>query len=179
MFLLGTCLIIFSCALPYDLAESRLMSEFTDISVEEAYGKINTTSNLFILDVRTLEEFESGYIENATLIPHTELESRANELPGDYHNEILVYCRSGARSATASNTLISMGYTQVYNMLGGFSAWKAAGYPYMPENITGSQGSATGSSETQSTPVEEAPIPLFIILLSILSVIRLKQETTK
>ncbi|MFQ5978040.1 MAG: rhodanese-like domain-containing protein [Candidatus Heimdallarchaeota archaeon] len=155
------------------------MSEYTDISVEEAYGMINTTGNLFILDVRTLEEFQSGYIENATLIPHTELESRANELPGDYQTEILVYCRSGARSATGSDTLVSMGYTQVYNMLGGFSAWKEAGYPYMPENITGSQGSSTGSSETQSTPVKEASIPLFIVLLSILSVIRLKQETSK
>lgn len=169
--LLGICLVTMSNALPFFLTESRLVSDFVDISVEEAYEMINTTSNLLILDVRTLEEYQLGYIENTTLIPHTELESRANELPGDYQTPILVYCRTGGRSAIASNTLISMNFTQIYNMLGGFSAWKDAGYPYMTENINGSQSSTAA--------VEETPIPLFIIFLGILSAIRLKRESAK
>lgn len=83
--------------------------------------------NLIVLDVRSPEEWaQDGHIEGATLIPLPELKARAaNELPRD--GEIVVYCRTGNRSAQAVAYLASAGYTSVSDM-GGIQDWIAAGY---------------------------------------------------
>lgn len=100
--------------------------EFTDISVEQAKQMIDN-NEVFLLDVRTQEEFDAGYIEGAILIPDYELASRLSEVPDDA--KILVYCRSGRRSVDASNILLDAGYTDVYNMLGGINEWSYSQYP--------------------------------------------------
>jgi rhodanese-related sulfurtransferase len=87
---------------------------------------IESNPNLVILDVRTQAEYDSGHIQNATLIPVTELANRLGEL--DTEKEILVYCKAGGRSATASQILVDNGFSKVYNMLGGITAWMSAGY---------------------------------------------------
>jgi rhodanese-related sulfurtransferase len=97
---------------------------YQDVSVEEARELID--AGAFVLDVRTIDEYNSGHIEGAVLIPHTNLEERILEVPRD--KVILVYCRSGRRSEIASTILINNGFTQVNNMLGGINAWNAAGY---------------------------------------------------
>jgi rhodanese-related sulfurtransferase len=75
-----------------------------------------------LLDVRTQEEFDAGHIEGAMLLPHDELSQRADELPADKDTTIIVYCRTGRRSAIAAETLMSLGYTNVYD-LGGIESW--------------------------------------------------------
>ena len=107
-------------------SETKSKSKFTDISVEQAKQMIDN-NEVFLLDVRTQEEFDDGYIEGAILIPDYELASRLSEVPEDA--KILVYCRTGRRSVTASNILVDAGYTDVYNMLGGINDWKDAKYP--------------------------------------------------
>jgi len=97
-----------------------------NVNVSEARQMIESNPNLVILDVRTLEEYESGHIENAVLIPVSELEERIDEL--DKERGTLVYCRSGGRSVTASEILVANGFESVYNMLGGITAWRNAGY---------------------------------------------------
>lgn len=108
-----------------------------NVTVEEA-KKLVETEDVFILDVRTPSEFNSSHIEGATLIPVTNsgesnlspdqlLEARIDEVPKN--KKILVYCRSGHRSTSASQILINSGYSQVYNMEGGINAWTGAGYP--------------------------------------------------
>jgi len=82
---------------------------------------------LVVLDVRTQSEYDSGHIRNAKLIPHTELEGRLDEL--NKTDGILVYCRTGGRSSTASQILVDNGFLYVYNMLGGITAWIDEGYP--------------------------------------------------
>lgn len=101
-------------------------SGYADVNVSEAKRMIETNTNLVILDVRTQEEYEEGHIKNAVLIPLSEFEGRLNEL--DKEKEILVYCRSGVRSATASQILIDNGFVTVYNILGGIIAWRDAEY---------------------------------------------------
>ncbi len=81
---------------------------------------------VFLLDVRTQEEYNEGHISGSTLIPVQELEARLNELPRN--KKILVYCRSGNRSATASEILVKNGLIQIFNMKGGITEWKNAGY---------------------------------------------------
>jgi rhodanese-related sulfurtransferase len=104
---------------------------YTGISVQTAYEMINNPSsypNLLILDVRTQDEYNAGHINGSLLIPVSELQTRISELDYAKNSSILVYCRSGSRSATASQILIDNGFQHVYNMLGGYNQWKAAGY---------------------------------------------------
>ncbi len=103
--------------------QARSLENYTNISVTEAIQLIESTTTLFILDVRTEEEYNAGHINDSVLIPYNLLELRQDELPQNKSRPILVYCRLGGRSVTASNTLISLNYTCVYNMLGGYTAW--------------------------------------------------------
>ena len=91
-------------------------------STVDAYQMMQDTDEFILLDVRRDEEFREAHIEGAVLIPDYEIESRAAaELP-DIDALILVYCRSGRRSADAANKLVGMGYTNVYDF-GGIIDW--------------------------------------------------------
>lgn len=104
-----------------------LAGGYVDLTALEAKDMIDSHLSLVVLDVRTQEEYFSGHIRNAKLIPLAELEGRLGEL--ETTSEILVYCGLGGRSATASQILVDNGFLHVYNMLGGITAWKNAGYP--------------------------------------------------
>ena len=129
---------------------------YTSISVTDAHDMINNSTlypDLLILDVRTQGEYDDGHICNATVIPVGELESRISEISSYNDTEILVYCRSGSRSASASQILVNNNFTKIYNMLGGFTAWVSSGYEYCP-NINGSNGISEPSAAAEtSTPL--------------------------
>ncbi len=112
-------------------------SPYVNVDVETAYNMITNGSypDLVVLDVRTQSEYDDGHIYRAVWIPHTELKVRIAELEGHEDHEIIVYCRSGARSLNASQTLDSLNFTKVFNMLGGMLAWEAAGYPVWTATI--------------------------------------------
>jgi len=78
------------------------------------------TPGVFILDVRRPEEFSAGHIESATRVVHTRVLDHLDELPRD--KEILVNCRSGARSARVTALLARHGF-RATNLAGGFLAW--------------------------------------------------------
>lgn len=90
------------------------------ISVQELHTLLNNKQNIFILDVRTPEEFRAGHM-NGHLIPLAELAERVDEIPRD--RLVVIHCRSGMRSQTALNFLKSLGYTQIKNLIGGIEAW--------------------------------------------------------
>ena len=78
-----------------------------------------------------------GEIDGTDLyIPYTDLQARAAELPSAKTAKILVYCRSGAESAIAAQTLLDMGYTNVWNLDGGMNAWTAAGHTLVQKSRT-------------------------------------------
>ena len=82
----------------------------------------------FLLDVRTPSEWEEdGYLEGATLIPHSELRDREGELPEDKEAPVLLYCRSGNRSQQAAATLQDLGFTDIIELESGITGWKDAG----------------------------------------------------
>ena len=92
------------------------------ISAEDAKEIMESIDDYVLLDVRTNEEYNELRIEGAILIPDYELKARAaTELP-DKHAVILVYCRSGRRSAEAANVMVGLGYTNVYDF-GGIIDW--------------------------------------------------------
>ena len=100
-------------------------AQYNDVSVQQAKEMIDR-GEVFILDVRTQEEYDAGHIKNSTLISVQVLDKRLNELPRD--KKILVYCMSGIRSAQASGILVNNGFKEVYNMKGGITDWTNAGY---------------------------------------------------
>ena len=87
---------------------------------------ISQPTTHFLLDVRTPEEFASGHLDGAANISVQTLAQRLADVPRD--QPIVVYCRSGNRSAQAAQILAQAGYTNVYD-LGGIITWEAAGYP--------------------------------------------------
>lgn len=95
---------------------------YEQITAEEAKSIMDSGEECVILDVRTQEEYDQSHIPGATMIPHTEIEARAEaELP-DKNQVILVYCRSGNRSKQASEVLAELGYTNVREF-GGIIDW--------------------------------------------------------
>ena len=101
--------------------EEQKMS-YTQISMEEAVAMMATEENYIILDVRTAEEFAEKHIPNAINIPNETIgNEELAELP-DKNQLILVYCRSGNRSKQASEKLVALGYTNIYEF-GGINDW--------------------------------------------------------
>jgi len=82
-----------------------------------------------ILDVREKNEFDAGHILNAKLIPLGKLKERIGELEKFRERPILVVCRSGQRSMMATVQLGKQGFSEVYNLAGGVSAWQKANLP--------------------------------------------------
>ena len=100
---------------------------FTDVSAEE-FKKLMKGNNVIILDVRTPEEYEKdGHIKGANLIPVQLF--KYIYLPGLRDKTVLVYCRSGNRSVSASRMLEQMGIKKVYNLKGGILEWKSKKLP--------------------------------------------------
>lgn len=123
--------------------ESKAGNEtvYQKISQEEAKKRIDSGDKLVILDVRTQEEYEEKHIEGAVLIPNEEIGSERLEQLPDLNEEILIYCRSGNRSAEAAKKMIEAGYTNVYDF-GGINDWSY-------DTVSGLQSEkTTASSET-------------------------------
>jgi len=82
-----------------------------------------------LLDVREREEFQTGHLPGAILIPRGVLEGQAPQMLRDAGAEIIAYCGSGMRSALAADVLQQMGYRSVRSLAGGFRAWTEMGGP--------------------------------------------------
>ena len=95
-------------------------SSYHKISAEDA-KEMMETQDVVIVDVRTQEEYNEGYIENAILIPNESISGAPSELP-DKDAVILIYCRSGNRSKQAADKLVALGYTNIYDF-GGIMDW--------------------------------------------------------
>jgi rhodanese-related sulfurtransferase len=107
---------------------------YQDVTVDEAKKLIDINDNIFIIDVRTQQEYDEGHVPGSILMPVDEFEKTVSEgeiLPG---KTVLIYCQSGNRSSRAADILSKTGYNyvedqSVNNMLGGFSEWQSKGYP--------------------------------------------------
>lgn len=100
-----------------------------NIAPPDALALLRQKQNVFLLDVRTPEEYRQFRLADAHLIPIDEVMQRLAELPRD--RPILVYCAVGSRSAQVFNFLARRGYPEVYNLDGGIYAWAQRGYPVL------------------------------------------------
>ena len=84
-------------------------------------------ADLMIIDIREDKERAAGFINSSTHIPMAKVKGELNAL--DKSKTILVYCKSGMRSKTTAELLCKNQFDHVYNLKGGFDAWKTAGLP--------------------------------------------------
>ena len=109
----------------YSMAQDRTYKTISPSEFQKGY----LSGNAILLDVRTPEEIAAGSIPGASTIDFydTEFAQRINLM--DKSKAIYVYCRSGGRSSKAAQLLIENGFTQVYNLQGGITAWQEQGLP--------------------------------------------------
>ena len=103
-------------------------SSYQQISQEEAKEMMDT-QDVIILDVREQDEYDGSHIPGAVLLPVGSIdEDTADEVIPEKDSAVLVYCRSGNRSKTASSALAELGYTNIYEF-GGINTWPYATEP--------------------------------------------------
>jgi glyoxylase-like metal-dependent hydrolase (beta-lactamase superfamily II)/rhodanese-related sulfurtransferase len=97
----------------------------TEVTADTA-RQLLSEGHITLIDTREESEFGAGHIDNAILLPRGTIEFKINALPelADKSKAVLIYCRTGGRSALAAQTLQTLGYTNVLSLAGGFEGWK-------------------------------------------------------
>lgn len=111
--------------------EKETRSGVPTITVEELKRLFDEKGDVFVLDVREPHEWDIVHLEGTTLIPLGRLAHEVHRL--DSARDIVVHCRSGARSATATEFLLGAGFTRVRNLEGGILAWADRIDPSLPK----------------------------------------------
>ncbi len=84
--------------------------------------ELDQKKGMVLLDVRTDKEYGNGHIPGAVHVPLNDIGTRIKKLKKD--KEVVVYCQNGTRSIWAIKRLMGMGYTRLWNLKGGYNAWK-------------------------------------------------------
>ena len=126
-------------------------AEVHTITAEEAHTRMESGDPVAVVDVRTAEEYAQEHISGAILLPNEDIGDTAPEQLPVLDAEILIYCRSGNRSAQAAKKLVAMGYTNVSDF-GGIIDW-----PY--ETEAGAWEEKTGTlTSFRTTTLEGKPV---------------------
>lgn len=107
-------------------AKGWILADFESVSPKQAQTLLANDKDVFLLDVRTPEEFAEEHIEGATLISLDALYDSLGKLQGVKEKKIVVYCKSGMRSVAASRILANNGFVPL-NLQGGINEWKNEG----------------------------------------------------
>lgn len=118
-------IIIAAVALIAGCTQAQKQSEVTDITPEQL-NEMMQNKDFILIDVHIPEQEHIKGTDD--VLPFNELTQRMDELPVDLSAKMVVYCRSGSMSKTASKELADMGYTNVYNLVGGRNDWVAKGF---------------------------------------------------
>ncbi|HYB90555.1 MAG TPA: molybdopterin-synthase adenylyltransferase MoeB [Candidatus Binataceae bacterium] len=112
------------------LDEAR--AQVKQVDIDQA-RQLMETPGAAVIDVRESDEWRQGHLPDAIALPRGFLELRIEEKVPDRKTPLIVHCASGTRSLFAARTLREMGYENVYNMAGGFNAWKDRGLPWVAD----------------------------------------------
>jgi hydroxyacylglutathione hydrolase len=112
------------------------LDSIPQITVQDLFELRNQEpDSIAVLDVRELGELPGGAIEKSFCIPLGRLSSRISEL--DREKLLVVHCKGGYRSSIATSILRQAGWRNIANLIGGFDAWKTAGFPCVISNAAG------------------------------------------
>ena len=122
-----------------DTAAQTVQPAALEVTSAQAMKEISAGKDVFVLDVRTAEEYAGGHVAGSVLIPVDELQAKIakNDLYPEVNRgrtprknqRILCVCASGRRSARAVSKLRELGYPNCSSIAGGMSGWTAAGLP--------------------------------------------------
>lgn len=118
----------------YFQKSSKISPIYEDITPEESFRLIQqhlSDEDFVILDVRTAEEIDKGYITNSKFIDFKSNNFIKEISKLDKSKIYLIYCKVGGRSEEAMQIMGKMGFAYLYNMLGGFDEWKELEFPYV------------------------------------------------
>ncbi|MDD4973247.1 MAG: rhodanese-like domain-containing protein [Bacteriovorax sp.] len=107
-----------------------MIKECTTIELKE---KLDSNQNIQFIDCRENQEWNEAHISGATLIPLSEFEANYESVLKDKNAQIVIQCRSGARSMKACMFLLSKGFTDITNVEGGIMSWMQEGFPVITE----------------------------------------------
>lgn len=117
--------IVFSCK------EKEKPDGITVISIEEVREVMNNEEKMQLVDVRTPEEYREGHLKSAKNINVTEDDFREKAQQLNKDEPVYLYCRSGKRSAKAAEILREMGFSEIYDMEGGFLKWEGNRFEFL------------------------------------------------
>lgn len=106
--------------------QSASAQDTTGLSIQQArFEKIMKKKNTYVFDVRTPEEYKSGFIDNALNYNVMDSVAFVNTISSlDKNKKYLLYCKSGRRSGKALVVMKNMGFGKVYHLKGGVTEWK-------------------------------------------------------
>ncbi len=103
------------------------MQETAAVSPQELIRLMN--QGALVLDLRPAEEYAAGHINGARPMPSDEIARAADTLKRHRQKPVVVYCEGGGRAPSAVRQLASQGFTKVFSLRGGISAWRAENLP--------------------------------------------------
>ncbi len=103
---------------------------YTDVSAAELQTMLAVKDFTF---VNVHIPFAGDISDTDLSIPFDQIEAYQDQLPANKDAKIVIYCRSGSMSGESAQTLVNMGYTNVWNLSGGFNAWQRAGFELDPQ----------------------------------------------
>ena len=122
-------LLVAGIVLTSERVEARIMENITPQEAFTLIEENRDNPDFVIIDVRTRQEFAEGHIENAVNIDFYSDTFRDDLENLDKNKTYLIYCRSGGRSGSALNIMAELNFSEVYNIPGGITRWKAEGLP--------------------------------------------------
>ena len=99
---------------------------YTDVSVTQLKAMLDKKDFAFI---NVHIPYEGEIAKTDAFVPYNDIEKNLDKLPADKNAKIVLYCRSGRMSTLAAETLVRLGYTNVWNVEGGMVAWETLGLP--------------------------------------------------
>jgi rhodanese-related sulfurtransferase len=110
---------------PDPATQGQAAAPWTNITPDQLAGMADDGS---VLLVNVHVPYEGEIPGTDAFIPYDQVAEHLGELPRDTATKIVLYCRSGRMSIEAASTLAGLGYTNLYNLQGGYTGWQAAGY---------------------------------------------------
>jgi rhodanese-related sulfurtransferase len=101
-------------------------NSYSNITHEEL-GDMFENKDFLLVNVHI--PYQGNIPQTDLSIPYNQIDKEIDNLPNDKDAKIVVYCRNGSMSAVAAEKLVSMGYTNIINLEGGFHGWEDAGFP--------------------------------------------------
>lgn len=98
------------------------------IVTSDVKNAIDANKKFILLDVRTVGEYSKGKIKGSINVPLDQVHKQITKTIPDKNSLVYIYCLSGARSESAAQIMLKLGYTNVQNMTSGLLAWRAKGY---------------------------------------------------